>query len=490
MTDFSMTADDIFRPPENTEEEAKGWISDQAIDKIAELLDTAQEAVVAGIDRFNAGNDKQADDILARREAERNLEQVNRSQNFDLQQKPLAVEAPAEPPALSPAAAPFNAFEQQREDPTQPAPATQKVADTLYNRIDRQKSAADEQKPAPAAKPAVKSVATSSKTGKLTGITVVVVGVIVLGIIVLKVIGGNTDVPEKSTESNTKKLLEGLKSYDQRDIRNMQERRPVAAPQESPLPAANTPAPEEQPSAAPQTAQAPRPKTGKGANYYKDKDIIEQYKEVNPGAAAAEGTAPAANPEGNSLRYRPRPFSAGSTGDNKGGIRITGRDTGPQKTNTIQLHNTQLKARLKFSIRSSASNSITAESNQDIENIPAGSIFYGSGSFSNKRTYVQFNRVRIGETEYDVKAYAISGKDPGIPSEVIEIENNAKITFTSGVMDATGKVLDNLVSSATAGAGSGVVNDTTGEVKDKNEQQRARYEYRVGAGTTFTIYIE
>ncbi len=298
-------------------------------------------------------------------------------------------------------------------------------------------------------------------------------------------------------------LAKDLKNISAEDMRNLGTADPAkekpsdyampgAAAQE-PQAAAQQPAePRQTANFAPQQAGQAQPQRtpgtgGKGANYQKDKDIIAQYEQINPGAAAADGTATG----GDSLRYRPRPFAAGSsgTGQQQGGITIKGRDTAPT-TGAITLHNVQIKARLKFAIRSSAGNTIIAETTTALDNIPQGAIFYGSASFQNKRTYVTFEKVRIGDMEYTLKASAISGKDPGIASEITEIDSNAKITFKSGVFDAAGKALDNIASQATGGATSGIISNTGQDVKANNEKDRVTWEYRVAAGTTFTIYIE
>lgn len=329
------------------------------------------------------------------------------------------------------------------------------------------------------------------------GIGVVVVGVIAIAVLSIGYLGGGKETGAVRDEAadETAEMMKGLKQVSPSDLRGLKKRE--ASPRENyGMPEEEKPATggeEAKPSFAPTRSAGTgqrQPSSGgpSGSNFEKDRDIIEQYKNIDPAAAAA------GNPEGgSSLRYRPRPFSAGSTSDTKGGVYYTNRPDakgGKEDTGALPLHDVQVQSRLKFSIRSSASNQITAVSDADLEGLPAGSIFYGSGSFSNKRTYVQFNKVRVGDREYSIKGYAVSGKDPGIASEVIEIENNAKITFTSGVTDAAGKVLDNLVSTATGGTTSGIVSGTAGEVKDKNEQERARYEYRVGAGTGFIIYIE
>lgn len=331
---------------------------------------------------------------------------------------------------------------------------------------------------------------------RMLGIGISVAGALVFAVFLgFQLFGGGEKKTEKDPAvDETQEMMKGMRKVAPSDLRGLKERDKQADQQNYDMPGEAKPEPakegSEKPTFSPTKGSGAgerRPASGgPSKNFEKDKDIIEQYKDINPAAAAggAEG--------GTSLRYRPRPFAAGSGNDTKGGVTYTnqpniksGGDTGE-----FPLHDVQVRARLKFSIRSSASNQITAVSDVDMDGLPAGAIFYGSGSFSNKRTYVQFNKVRSGDREYSIKAYAVSGKDPGIASEVIEIENNAKITFTSGVTDAAGKVLDNLASTATGGATSGIVNGTAGEVKDKNEQERARYEYRVGAGTGFIVYIE
>lgn len=320
----------------------------------------------------------------------------------------------------------------------------------------------------------------AEKRAKVMGLSIAAGGVVALLFIVSRFfVGGSPEHPAEPS-ADTKKMLEALRSVTPQEIRGLARPTPRSAPENAGTATSET---SDQPS-----GERPRIASSRSLNYLKDKEIIEQYRAINPAAAADDGSAA---PAGESaLRYRPRPFSAGAEQKEvQGGVRVVGRETGGQKK-TMDLHDVSLKARLKFSIRSSASNAIVAETTHEVAGIPAGSLLYGTGSFANKRTYVQFHKIRVGDREYEIKGYAVSGRDPGIPSEVIEIENNAKITFASGVTDAAGRVLDNLAATATGGATSGVISGTAGELREKNEQERARYEYRVGAGTMFTVYVE
>jgi len=332
------------------------------------------------------------------------------------------------------------------------------------------------------------SSATSAKRRLITGITLAVLGAAVCAIIVGRSFSGGDGQRETNVSPDTKKMLEELRAVTPHDLRRLS---PKAARTTGETQSQQS-SREESPAASPEIVSRPLAAKSTSAsrreNYRKDLDIIEQYKELSPTVAATDSLSTG---EESALRYRPRPFSAGGESEVKGGVRVVGRTRGADTAETVlSLHDTTIRARLKFSIRSSASNTIVAETTTDVPGVPAGSLFYGTGSFANKRTYVQFTKVRIGTAEYPVKAYAISGKDPGIPSEVIEIENNAKITFTSGVTDAAGKVIDNLAATASSGVTSGIISGTAGEVKNKNEQERARYEYRVGAGTIFNVYVE
>jgi len=320
----------------------------------------------------------------------------------------------------------------------------------------------------------------AEKRAKVMGLSIAAGGVVALLFIVNRFFVGGSPTATEEPALDTKKMLESLRSVTPQEIRGLARPASRVTTETAGKNASETPG---QPS-----VERPRTASSRSLNYLKDKEIIEQYRAVNPAAAADDGSAA---PSGESaLRYRPRPFSAGNAQNSpQGGVRVVGRDE-EKRTAALDLHDVSLKARLKFSIRSSASNAIVAETTQEVAGIPAGSLLYGTGSFANKRTYVQFHKIRVGEKEYEIKGYAVSGRDPGIPSEVIEIENNAKITFASGVTDAAGRVLDNLAATATGGATSGVISGTAGELKEKNEQERARYEYRVGAGTVFTVYVE
>ncbi len=321
----------------------------------------------------------------------------------------------------------------------------------------------------------------AEKRAKVVGLSIAAGGFIILLFMVSRFVATETPAGNEGPSSDTKKMIEALRSVTPQEIRGLM--RPASrVASETSSPAALETA------SQPAASERLRTTSSRSQNYLKDKEIIEQYRAINP-AAAADEEGVSSNGE-SVLRYRPRPFAAGAGQQGApGGVRVVGRGAGEEK-GSVDLHNVSLKARLKFSIRSSASNAIVAETTQEAAGIPAGSLLYGSGSFANKRTYVQFTKMRVGEAEYAIKGYAISGRDPGIPSEVIEIGNNAKITFTSGVTDAAGRVLDNLAATATGGATSGVISGTAGEFKEKNEQERARYEYRVGAGTVFVVYIE
>lgn len=186
------------------------------------------------------------------------------------------------------------------------------------------------------------------------------------------------------------------------------------------------------------------------------------------------------------LRYKARPVQTGSSGESGIYVKNNKENTQP----SVSISDVSVKVRLKFAIRSSAGNSIIAVSRESVGQIPEGALFYGRASFSNHRSYVNFSSVKINGGKYDITGYAVSGKDPGISSEVKKIRDNASIAFKAGVVDAAGKVVENVVSEATGGHAAGVVSQSIGEKKRDVEKEKAHYEYYVPPGTPFVLYIE
>ena len=84
----------------------------------------------------------------------------------------------------------------------------------------------------------------------------------------------------------------------------------------------------------------------------------------------------------------------------------------------------------------------------------------------------------------------MTGKDPGLPSEVTEIAGeNAGSSLKAGAIGVAGQVADNTLANVTQGATRGVLSESTKDLQKQHEEQKKQYEYFVPAGTVFTIYV-
>jgi hypothetical protein len=180
----------------------------------------------------------------------------------------------------------------------------------------------------------------------------------------------------------------------------------------------------------------------------------------------------------------------------KGGVYFRGqKNTSEKSDNKFKLHNTKVKVKLEFSIRSTAVSTVVAIVKDGSEKIPKGAKFYGRASgYANKRTQIKFSRLVIGEKDYQVKGFAISGRDPGIESEVTDIsKENIDSSIKQGLVKTVSGIAQKYAGVAGNVAGSAASNTVAPASQEMNRQQEANkmtQEYRVPAGTAFFIYLE
>ena len=217
-------------------------------------------------------------------------------------------------------------------------------------------------------------------------------------------------------------------------------------------------------------------------NEEKDREILEAYAKMSDAAA------------GGAVTTRKRRFVPG--GENSGGGVFVKGDKGAKiKGKMFALHDVKVKVKLDFSIRSTAQATVVATVLEEIGEIPKGAKFYGTAkSFVNKRTQLAFSKLMIGTDEFSVKGFAVSGKDPGIESEVTDIaDENIKSEVKQGISKTAGTILTGLAGSVGSTAGTtaaNTVNPATEEIAKQEEANKMRQEYRVPAGTSFFVYLE
>ncbi|MBO4712009.1 hypothetical protein J5681_08895, partial [bacterium] len=283
-------------------------------------------------------------------------------------------------------------------------------------------------------------------------------------------------------------ILKQMREYDERDIKRQQERKPRGEIQETPLP--KTEEPQQQPQQRQQAQQGGTPAAprrqgngnggGAGRNAAKDEEILKQYSEIDPGAAASGSAGHGAG----LAKLNALPQRQGG-----GGLNIVGAQNA-EKQEKASYYNLELKAKLKFGVRSSGGNSVVATINEAKGDFPEGSIFYGEATFNNKRTFVRFTHAQAGERKIVLDGRAMMGKDPGLPSEVTEIAGqNAESSLKAGAIGVAGQVADNTLANVTQGATRGVLTESTKDLQKQQEEQKKQYEYFVPAGTVFTIYV-
>ena len=231
--------------------------------------------------------------------------------------------------------------------------------------------------------------------------------------------------------------------------------------------------------AAPQKAATKK----RNKNEEKDREILEAYAKMSDAAAADGHTG------GRKRRFVPGGESQG------GGVFVKGRKDAGKKENMFALHDVKVKVKLDFSIRSTAQSTVVATVLEEVGEIPKGAKFYGTAkSFVNKRTQLAFSKLMIGSDEFSVKGFAVSGKDPGIESEVTDIsDENIKSEVKQGISKTAGTVLTGLAGSIGSTAGTtaaNTVNPAAAEIARQEEANKMKQEYRVPAGTSFFVYLE
>jgi hypothetical protein len=224
---------------------------------------------------------------------------------------------------------------------------------------------------------------------------------------------------------------------------------------------------------------------GYSKNAQKDEEILAKYAEsVDPASGGASGGA----------RGGRRHFTPGG-GGTQGGVYIKGSGNSGTDKKSLDIHNIKVKVRLEFSIRSTAASTVVAVVTEDSDRIPKGAKFYGSATgYVNKRTQLSFSKLLISGEEYTVKGFAISGRDPGIESEVTDIaKDNIDSSIKQGVVQTLAGVANKYAGGAgdiAGNAASNTVDPAAGEIQKQQEANKMTQEYRVPAGTGFFIYLE
>lgn len=323
-----------------------------------------------------------------------------------------------------------------------------------------------------------------SKTKKTMQITALIVGAaIFLLVVVLPPMMKKEAKKEENAEIvNSDEILKQMREYNENDIKRQQERAPRKEMENAPLPSNSEKQPQQRQQAQQGNPPAAQKRSGSGngggagRNAAKDEEILRQYSEVDPAAASgAHG--------GGLNKLNALPARKGA-----GGLNVLGK-TGEEKQK-VSYYNLELKASLKFGVRSSGGNSVVATIRESKGDFPEGTIFYGHATFNNKRTFIQFTHAQTGETKIALDGRAMTGKDPGLPSEVTEIAGqNADSSLKSGAIGVAGKVADNALSNVTQGVTKGVLSEPTKDLQKEQEEQKKQYEYYVPAGTLFTIYV-
>lgn len=319
-------------------------------------------------------------------------------------------------------------------------------------------------------------------TKKIMQITALIAGAVLL--LVVTIIPQMTRKTPKTEEEkgivDSDEILKQMREYDERDIKRQEARKPRGGIQETPLPKTEEPQQQTQQGGTPAAPKRQGNGGGAGRNAAKDEEILKQYSEIDPGAAASSSAGHGAG----LAKLNALPQRQGG-----GGLNIVGAQN-TEKQEKASYYNLELKAKLKFGVRSSGGNSVVATINEAKGDFPEGSIFYGEATFNNKRTFVRFTHAQAGERKIVLDGRAMMGKDPGLPSEVTEIAGqNAESSLKAGAIGVVGQVADNTLANVTQGATRGVLNESTKDLQKQQEEQKKQYEYFVPAGTVFTIYV-
>ena len=235
--------------------------------------------------------------------------------------------------------------------------------------------------------------------------------------------------------------------------------------------------------------------SGGGKNQKKDEEILLKYAEMSDAAADSPVQKNEAQPSARSAR---RSFLPGSGEEMKrhGGITIKGSGSAESnERNKLDMHDTRVKVRLDFSILSTAPSTVVATVIEENEAIPANSKFYGKAvRFINKRTQISFSELLIGSKKVNVKGFAVSGKDPGVESEITDIASqNINLSVRQGAARTLANTALNIASAIGGGvadAAGNTVNPAASELNRQEEANRMTQEYRVPAGKTFFVYLE
>ena len=329
-----------------------------------------------------------------------------------------------------------------------------------------------------------KALTKSKKTMK--GVLIIAGVVLVLVVLIVPQLKRNKKKKEEKKDVvDTEQILRDMKNYSGRDLSKLEQRKKKPGIKETPIHQnSNSGITRKKTSGIPRKGHRPR-----GSNYRRDKSIIDKYQQVNPEHASGGGTVSGTASSG----------SQGSTsGDmmnlperrGKGGLNIIGGGTAKNKDKKAGIYNLELKAFLKFGVRSTSGSQIVAVLKEDKGPFRKGDLFYGSASFKNKRTFISFEKAVSGGNEMDLKGRALFGRDPGIPSEVTEIATgNASSSGKSAVIGVVGKVADKALSNVTQGATDGALSEPTSDLQGQHEEEKEQYEYFVPANTVFTIYV-
>ena len=322
-------------------------------------------------------------------------------------------------------------------------------------------------------------------TKKIMQMTALIAGtlLLIIAIVIPQIAKKELKKGEETGIVDSDEILKQMREYDERDIKRQKERKPHSKIQEQPLPEIKDNQPQQHGGETKQETRKERGKnlgSGGSRNAQKDAEILAQYAEIDP--EAASGGSVSAN---NKLaRLNALPQRQGS-----GGLNVIGANS-EEKKEKASYYNLELKAKLKFGVRSSGGNSVVATISESKGDFPEGTIFYGEATFNNKRTFVNFTHAQTGERKVQLDGRAMTGKDPGLPSEVTEIAGeNAGSSLKAGAIGVAGQVADNTLANVTQGATRGVLSESTKDLQKQHEEQKKQYEYFGPAGTVFTIYV-
>jgi len=209
-------------------------------------------------------------------------------------------------------------------------------------------------------------------------------------------------------------------------------------------------------------------------NSRKDEEILMKYASVRRRGSSMRGAS--------GIKKQVR----------SGGVFVIGAKK--DATKPIALHNVKIKVKLTLSIRSSSRTPVIAEVVSAGQKVAKGTKFIGAPTaFSNRRTQIRFSQMRLDGNRTAVEGFAISGKDPGIPSEVTDISSNVNKTVHAGAIKSVTSLAAGVVGGFGGGAASAannMISPAGNEVASQKESAKMRQEFRVPAGTIFYIYLE